>query len=163
MNNYPSIPRNVYIEHSLIAPKSLEERAYQTNIAAAASDSSSMVILPTGLGKTVIALLVIANTLKKRKTGKILFLAPTKPLVEQHAATLRKNLLWDEPVVFTGETPPAERERLWKEKQIIVATPQVVQNDLIAGRATLGSVSLIVFDEAHRAVGEYAIPTSFPK
>ena len=71
----------MFIEHELIKPASVEQREYQTNIASAASKESTLVVLPTGLGKTIIALIVIADALRDRK-GKALFMAPTKPLVQ---------------------------------------------------------------------------------
>lgn len=108
------------------------------------------------MGKTVIAAMVIAEILRRRG-GKILFLAPTKPLVEQHAASLRDLLVVERIALLTGEaTAPGERELLWRENKIIVSTPQVIRNDLRAERIALEDVSLIVFDEAHRAVGDYA-------
>jgi Fanconi anemia group M protein len=100
--------------------------------------------------------MVVAEILR-RKGGKVLFLAPTKPLVEQHAASVRNLLVVDRIALFTGEvTSPEERELLWRENKIIVSTPQVIRNDLRGERITLEDVSLIVFDEAHRAVGDYA-------
>ena len=60
----------MYIEHELIKPDSLEERQYQTNIAKSATKASTLVVLPTGLGKTIIALIVLAEELKK-KNNKI--------------------------------------------------------------------------------------------
>jgi len=108
------------------------------------------------MGKTVVAAMVIAEILR-RKGDKILFLAPTKPLVEQHAASLREILIVERIAVFTGEVAsPEDRELLWRENKIIVSTPQVIRNDLRTGRYELEDVSLIVFDEAHRAVGDYA-------
>jgi Fanconi anemia group M protein len=107
------------------------------------------------MGKTIVALLVIAEVLKKKK-GKVLFLAPTKPLVEQHAAFIRKFLVDSEPMVFTGEVGPEKRDELWKDANIIVSTPQVVVNDLISARVKLNDFALIIFDEAHRATGDYA-------
>jgi Fanconi anemia group M protein len=145
----------VFFEHELIKPSSIEQRDYQTNIAAAAVKESTLVVLPTGLGKTVVALIVVAEILSKRR-GKVLFMAPTKPLVEQHAGFLREHLLRFEPAVFTGEVPPKERKEIWKKSRLIVSTPQVIENDLDEGRIDLGEVDLIVFDEAHRAVGDYA-------
>jgi Fanconi anemia group M protein len=113
-----------------------------------------MIVLPTGLGKTIVALLVIAKRLEN--DGRVLFLAPTKPLVEQHAAFLRSHLL-AETAIFTGEIPPDKRRELWKQKQqAIVSTPQVIENDLKKARIDLSDVKLIIFDEAHRAVGNYA-------
>ncbi len=147
---------DVFVAHELIRRGVVEERAYQVNIARACLSRSTLVVLPTGMGKTVIAAMVIAEVLR-RKGGRILFLAPTKPLVEQHAASLQEILLVDRIAVFTGEvTSPEERELLWRENKIVVSTPQVIRNDLAAGRITLDDVSLIVFDEAHRAVGDYA-------
>jgi Fanconi anemia group M protein len=45
---------------------------------------------------------------------------------------------------------------MWKESNIIVSTPQVVVNDLISARTKLDDYGLIIFDEAHRATGDYA-------
>ncbi len=42
-----------------------------------------------------------------------------------------------------------------KPPQVVVATPQVIGNDLSANEFPLDTFSLIVFDEAHRAVGDY--------
>jgi len=148
----------VFIEHELIVPSSVEHRDYQTNIAAVALKESTLVVLPTGMGKTIVALIVIADTLMTGK-GKVLFLAPTKPLVEQHAGFLRKHLLRPEPVVFTGEVSPGKRTGSWQEGRLVVSTPQVIENDLLEGRISLSDVDLIVFDEAHRAAGDYAYVT----
>jgi len=145
----------VFLEHELIKPSTVEQRDYQTNVAAAAAKESTLLVLPTGMGKTVVALIVIADTLLKCK-GKVLFLAPTKPLVQQHATFLREHLLKFHPTMFTGEVPPADRKDAWAEGRVVVSTPQVIENDLAEGRITLKNVDLIVFDEAHRAVGDYA-------
>ena len=146
------------MEHELIKPSSTEQRDYQVNIAASALLESTLVVLPTGMGKTIVALIVMAETLVRGK-GKVLFLAPTKPLVEQHAGFLREHLLKFEPVVFTGEVHPDERKDEWRVHRLIVSTPQVIENDLLEGRIGLADVDLIVFDEAHRAVGDYAYVT----
>jgi Fanconi anemia group M protein len=98
----------MFLKHPLIKPNTLEKRMYQADIAKASSSQSTLVVLPTGMGKTIIALMVISDVLEKKK-GKVLFLAPTKPLVEQHAAFVREFLVDCEPVVFTGETPPKKR------------------------------------------------------
>ena len=146
----------VHVTHELLRRGAVEERAYQVNIARACLERSTLVVLPTGMGKTVVAAMVIAETLRRRG-GKVLFLAPTKPLVEQHAASLRGMLVVDRIALFTGEaTAPEDRELLWRENKIIVSTPQVIRNDLRSERFALDDVSLIVFDEGHRAVGDYA-------
>ncbi len=144
----------MYISHPLVKKDSIEVRDYQINIAASALDRSTLVVLPTGMGKTVIALLILINRLDK---GKILFLAPTKPLVNQHANFLVDNLTVpsDRINLLTGEIPPLTRKEIWDRSRIIVSTPQTVKNDL-ERFASLGDFSLVIFDEAHRAVGDYA-------
>ena len=146
----------MYIKHDFVKPDSLEERQYQKNIAQSAVKASTLVVLPTGLGKTIIALLVMAEKLRK-KNNKILFLAPTKPLVNQHTQFLKTYLKIKDPiVVFTGEISPKKREMMWNSGKIIISTPQVIENDIISKRITLADTSLIIYDEVHRAVGNYA-------
>ncbi len=143
-----------YLEHPLLKPQCVEKRLFQLDLAAGALKSSSLVVVPTGLGKTIIALLVLLARLDK---GKVLFLAPTKPLVEQHASFLN-HVLKDEGMValMTGETLPERRAETWSRARIVVSTPQVIENDLLSRRIDLSSVSLVIFDEAHRGVGNYA-------
>ncbi|MFY9540202.1 MAG: DEAD/DEAH box helicase [Methanosarcina flavescens] len=146
-----------FMKHPLIKPDTVEQRLYQLSLAGKALERSSLVVLPTGLGKTIIALFVIASRLQ-RYGGKALILSPTKPLVEQHAIFLKKvmTLPEEEILAFTGSIPPAEREKLWAQGKLIVSTPQVIENDLLTKRISLENVSHITFDEAHRAVGNYA-------
>ena len=147
----------MYITHEFIKPDSVEQREYQINIAASAEKNNTLVVLPTGLGKTVIALILIAKQLKK-ENNKILFLAPTKPLVLQHTQFLREFLTIDKNsiVLFTGETSPEKRQKIWEESRIIVSTPQVIENDLLSKRLDLKDVSFIIFDECHHGVGQYS-------
>ena len=145
-----------FVDHPLIKRGSLESRVYQQVIAANASRGNTLVVIPTGLGKTSIAILVIAHRLHK-KGGKVLFLAPTRPLAIQHHKKLVEvlNINESEIVLLTGRIPPSKRTSLWQGGKVIVSTPQVVQNDIVSGRVTLENFTLIVFDEAHRAVGSY--------
>jgi Fanconi anemia group M protein len=147
-----------WIKHELIKPKTLESRKYEINLAKNSLDDSTLIILPTGLGKTVVALLVIAERLKNFPLSKILFLAPTRPLVEQHTAFLKNLLNLEEKSIniLTGEVNQKERAKLWKSSNLVVATPQVIVNDLNQKRINLEDVSLVVFDEAHRGIGDYA-------
>jgi ERCC4-related helicase len=92
---------DVFVEHPLITKGKVEEREYQTALSSIASKQSTLIVLPTGMGKTIIALRVIAEVLSK-KGGKTLFLAPTKPLVEQHACFLCEHLVGKKVAVMTG-------------------------------------------------------------
>ena len=141
-----------FADHPLLEGPPLDEREYQVTVATACLRASTLVVLPTGLGKTIIALWVMLERLDR---GRVLFLAPTKPLAQQHATFLDEHLDLDVRL-FTGAVAPAKREPLWKEVEVVVATPQVVERDLLRGAASLADFALVVFDEAHRAVGEYA-------
>ncbi|OPY33270.1 MAG: putative ski2-type helicase [Methanomassiliicoccales archaeon PtaU1.Bin124] len=145
----------MFIDRPLIKKDSVEQRDYQVALAKEAVERSTLVVLPTGMGKTVVALLTLAEVLH-RKGGKVLLLAPTKPLVEQHSRFLQDFLVGKKVAVMTGEVSPEEREALWIENDVIASTPQVVANDLKNDRVRLDKVNLIIFDEAHRAVGNYA-------
>ncbi len=126
-------------------------RKYQEDILRTARRGNTLVVLPTGLGKTIIA---IALSKERLKLGKVLMMAPTRPLVEQHKKTF---LEWGlEGVVVTGRVNPLKREKIWKGNYLFFATPQTVLNDIMEGRLDLSEFSLLIFDEAHRAVGDYA-------
>ncbi|HTT25901.1 MAG TPA: helicase-related protein [Thermoplasmata archaeon] len=144
------------VEHPRIRPGVLEDRAYQAAIAGAALERPTLVVLPTGLGKTAVALRVVAETLRREPTRSILFLAPTRPLVLQHAKTLAETLLAPAPLVWTGHVAPEKRALEGPGPRVIVATPQVIAHDLAKGSLGIDEFSLVVFDEAHRAVGDYA-------
>ncbi|WP_406660569.1 DEAD/DEAH box helicase [Methanolobus sp. ZRKC3] len=146
-----------YITHPLVKTDTVEQRLYQLDLAGKALATSTLVVLPTGLGKTIVALLVIASRLEKAG-GKVLILSPTKPLVEQHASFLRKvlELPEEEILTFTGSINPSKRSDLWDRGKVIVSTPQVIENDILTKRISLEDVTHITFDEAHRATGNYA-------
>jgi Fanconi anemia group M protein len=148
-----------HIQHPLIWPGKVEFRLYQKSIAETASERNTLVILPTALGKTVISALVAANILYNYRDAKILVMAPTRPLATQHRETFLKILKLREKdtVVLTGHTPAEHRTAFWRsEARIFFSTPQVVRNDLLEGRLNLEKFALLVFDECHRAVKEYA-------
>jgi Fanconi anemia group M protein len=126
-------------------------------IARTATSSNTLVVLPTGLGKTLIAILVASELLRKYPESKVMVLAPTRPLVIQHYKAFKEAI--DLPdgslVVLTGTVDPGEREVLWLKARAIFATPQTVYNDVRHGRVSLRDVVLAVFDEAHRSVKDY--------
>ncbi|MBS3054690.1 MAG: DEAD/DEAH box helicase [Candidatus Aenigmarchaeota archaeon] len=148
-----------FVSHPWIAPGTIEKRKYQEHVVASAIDGNTLVVLPTGLGKTSIAALVAAFKLQRDMSRKILFLAPTRPLVEQQCAAFGKYMRTGlEMTVITGSTAPSGREGLYRKADVIFSTPQTIENDLKGGILSLENFSLCVFDEAHRAVGNYAYP-----
>ncbi len=135
----------------------ISTREYQDTIARSALTTNTLVVIPTGLGKTIIALLVARERLAQHPISKVIILAPTRPLVLQHSRFFEKHLAEKIPsAVLTGEVPPTERQDLVASSKAIFATPEVIRNDVLEERYSLNDVSLIVFDEAHRCVRDYA-------
>jgi ERCC4-related helicase len=141
----------------LVNTNSVEPRAYQINIIKSIySGKNTLVVLPTGLGKTLIAMFAIANSLHNGR--KALLLAPTKPLGEQHYNSLLNLLNVDKNhiLLLTGSLSSSKRQKLESDAKVIVATPQTFANDLKRGRISLEEFGVVIFDECHRAVGRYA-------
>ena len=143
-----------YLEKKYVQKNSIEKRDYQVNLATQAIKENCIVVLPTGLGKTAIALHVMAEYLSKG-TGGVLFLAPTRVLVNQHYEFLKNNLTLDDISLITGEDTIQKRTKLWNNS-VICATPEIARNDLDRGIVTPDQFALVIFDEVHRTVGDYA-------
>lgn len=106
----------------------LTPRAYQLAIYHSIMENgNTLVVLPTGLGKTLVSLMVIRDKIKE---GKVLLLTPTKPLAKQHLKSVQEILeLNDETVTLvTGEIPP-EKRKVEYAKKVIISTPQCVDGD----------------------------------
>jgi Fanconi anemia group M protein len=142
----------------MIRIKDFTPRLYQETILSTCIQRNTLVVLPTGMGKTAISFLLTIHRLRQYPNSRILILSPTRPLCQQHVDSFKKHLEIDENkiVLFTGFIKPEKRKELWNNATIIVSTPQSIENDIISGRIPLEDVSLTVFDEAHRAIGDYA-------
>ena len=138
--------------------KDFTPRLYQETILATCAGKNTLVVLPTGLGKTNIFLMLAALRLRSYPNSKILFIGPTRPLIDQYLAVFQKHFQMppEKMAVFTGFVAPEKRAELWKGCQIIFSTPQGLENDILSGKLDLSEVSLLGVDEAHRAVKDYA-------
>lgn len=143
-----------YVEKRYVQKDSIEARLYQVNLARQAVSENCIVVLPTGLGKTAIALQVIAEYLS-RGDGGVLFLAPTRVLVNQHYDFLHKHLTLEDISLVTGTDAVKKRKGLWSSS-VVCATPEIARNDLDRQIVSPEQFSLVVFDEVHRTVGDYA-------
>lgn len=135
----------------------ISPREYQQKIFESCIDKNCLVVLPTGLGKTLIALMLTIERMKKFLGEKVVFLAPTRPLAEQHLSYFKKHLpeLFAEMTLFTGQVNAEERKKLWQNSDIVFSTPQCVANDLKNNLYDLKDVCLLVEDEAHRCIKNY--------
>ncbi|KAB5536366.1 type III restriction enzyme [Coniochaeta sp. 2T2.1] len=133
-------------------------RDYQFSIVKTGLFNNTLVALPTGLGKTFIAAAIILNFYRWTQKAKIVFVAPTKPLVSQQvdACLNIAGIPRSDTTLLTGETPAGLREGEWETKRLFFMTPQTLINDLSKGYADPKSIVLLVVDEAHRATGDYA-------
>lgn len=138
--------------------KNLKPRKYQQEIYETCKDKNCLVVLPTGIGKTLIALMLAIHRQKKFPGQKVLFLAPTRPLAEQHLAYFKKNLpeLFAQMDLFTGKVDSEKRKKIWQTSDIIFSTPQCIANDLKNQLYDLNEVSLLIEDECHRCLKNYA-------
>jgi len=170
-----------FVSHPWINPNTIEVREYQENVVKTALGGNTLCVLGTGLGKTNIAVLVAAERLSRAfeaqkskpkapdgfvsadkvavvDDSKVLFLAPTKPLVAQHKRSFERFLKIgpDEIVAVTGTDKPVDRKRHYQHGDVIIATPQTIRNDIKNRLIDLSRFNLLVVDEAHRSVGNYA-------
>jgi Fanconi anemia group M protein len=153
-----STPKPKYIVHTMVRDGVIEDRDYQRRFVEKALEANTLAVLPTALGKTVIAELVAAELLHRYPGCRILFMAPTKPLALQHRESVLKHLKLGEGevAVVTGET--AARPDVWNSPRVrfVTATPHAVWNDYRRGLVRLEEFALLVFDECHRSRSRYA-------
>lgn len=138
--------------------KDFNPRTYQQSIFANSLNKNSLVILPTGLGKTVIAVMLSVYYFNQNNK-KILFLAPTKPLVEQQEKSFQTFFSNSKDFKFqtlTGLVSPKKREGLYKETDFVFSTPQLIENDIVNNIIDPKDFALAIIDESHRATGNYA-------
>ncbi|MCL2295482.1 MAG: DEAD/DEAH box helicase family protein [Methanomassiliicoccaceae archaeon] len=145
------------ISHPKITPDAVEERKYQMTLAKNCLNTNTLIVLPTGLGKTIIALYITAVVLQEGR--KVLMMAPTKPLVEQHASVFQNLLMNTEIGVMNGLMSAEKRKGILEANDLIVSTPQCIANDLENGRYGMEDFGLVIYDEAHRGTGNYAYVT----
>jgi Fanconi anemia group M protein len=138
-----------------------EPRIYQQVIFSecVTNPGNTLVVLPTGLGKTVIMAYLAAYHLKNDPDKQILIITPTRPLVHQIKEMLIQfigNLTSEMVLEVSGEIPPKKRQSNYPNAKIIVATPQTIENDLTYDRLQFQDIGLLCIDEVHRATGDYA-------
>ncbi|MFL2957954.1 MAG: DEAD/DEAH box helicase [Candidatus Thalassarchaeaceae archaeon] len=146
------------IQHVNLLSDTIEARAYQLDAVNESLSGSMLLVLPTAAGKTAVAWMLIAEKLIE-KVGKILLIAPTVALVNQHLKGINKILALKEiePISITGQNMVNKRAAMWISSRIVIATPQVVRNDIINGILSIEEYSLVIFDEAHHCTGEHAM------
>ncbi|QLG73739.1 hypothetical protein HG535_0F02500 [Zygotorulaspora mrakii] len=143
--------------HFFIYPTNFAIREYQLDIVRKSLFQNVLCAIPTGMGKTFIASAVMLNFFNWSMEGKIIFTAPTRPLVAQQIkACLGITGIPHDQTAILLDKSRKNREQIWDEKRVFFTTPQVVENDLKRGVLDPKSIICLVVDEAHRATGSYA-------
>jgi Fanconi anemia group M protein len=129
-----------------IYPVNMPVRGYQKTAVEMALFHNAMIVLPTGFGKTFIAAVVMYNFYNWYPQGKIIFVAPTRPLVAQQINECKKvsGIPYSACVEITGMTSSDKRQQLIEERRVIFATPQVIENDLNNGILPAESLRAII-------------------
>ena len=145
------------IEHPMLVEGVVEARAYQVMAFLDAMSDSTLLVLPTGYGKTAVQWLMMADVL--HRGGSVLLIAPTNGLVDQQRRMAEEMLALpsSQMVVLTGRVPPLKRAEVWVESRLRFATPEVIRNDSVASRIDLSELDLLILDEAHHATGRHAM------
>ena len=166
--NNLSMPPSV--AHPLLSAEVAQARAYQLDAVRAGLGANTLLVLPTGTGKTPIAWMVMAQRLhemrekyasssRAKSRPWILMVAPTNPLVVQHQrdATRWLELGESEIVAMTGKISPQKRQPIYDDATVVISTPQVIRNDVNSGTLSLADCVLLVADEAHHSTGNHAM------
>ncbi|KAJ8317224.1 hypothetical protein KUTeg_005128 [Tegillarca granosa] len=131
-------------------------RSYQEELARPAlQNKNSIIVAPTGSGKTHVAMKIIEEHFKKmegKKVAKVAFIVEQNALADQQAKVCQKHL-YAEVKLITGDSQRAENFQLlsqWlSQRDILVVTAMILVNSLASGDVRIQDFTLMVFDECH--------------
>ncbi|XP_032516970.2 endoribonuclease Dicer isoform X1 [Danaus plexippus] len=141
-------------------------RLYQTQLEEIAVKKNTIIFLPTGSGKTHIAISLIKrlrDTLQKPwgfGGKRCFFLVNTVPLVAQQKKTIERSCPVHGVAGFSGEDNvdywnKAQWDSELSKYQVIVMTCQILSDMLTHQYLQLKDISLLIFDECHHGVEDH--------
>lgn len=134
-------------------------RPYQEQLMNLAKEQNTIIYLPTGSGKTFIAVMLIKEMSASLDRGKhTFFMVNTVALVNQQAAYIRRHSHHSVGEYSGDLNVDLWSKEMWQEElsrhQIMVMTCQIFLNILQHGYIQLSDVNLLIFDECHHAVND---------
>mmetsp|Transcript_12026 Transcript_12026/g.22810 ORF Transcript_12026/g.22810 Transcript_12026/m.22810 type:complete len:618 (+) Transcript_12026:207-2060(+) len=139
--------------------RTLVPRDYQRAALEHTVSCNTLLSLPTGTGKTFVAVLAVDHYLRVRPDLAVVFIAPTRVLVSQQAAYLREKCASRPKIMeLVGREMDSWMQASWDEclktYNCLVGTPEVFRKALTVTKYLQPcNLSLVVFDECHNAVG----------
>ncbi|KAK0367338.1 Dicer-like protein 2 [Friedmanniomyces endolithicus] len=134
-------------------------RGYQQEMLDASLRSNSIVVMPTGSGKTLVAVARIRAELERSAPTKLIwFLADSVELSRQQLGVIRTHLPAYQVISLTGQdgVDNWSRQHIWDavlaNVRIVVGTPAVLKDALTHGFVRISRLALLVFDEAHHCI-----------
>ncbi|KAL6052236.1 Dicer-like protein 1 [Balamuthia mandrillaris] len=127
-------------------------RGYQVELYEAAMKRNSVLVLPTGTGKTLISAMVIHRTLQLNPSKRVVFIVDRTPLVFQQGLALHQETgLSVEVRCGERKNPLFHRQEgvPFKRPRILVCTAALFANRLELEAEHLQQYCLMVFDECH--------------
>ncbi|VAH04530.1 unnamed protein product [Triticum turgidum subsp. durum] len=144
--------------------RQLQPRRYQVEVFEAALQGNTIAVLDTGSGKTMVAVLLARHHVGRVRAGEVprrivFFLAPTVHLVHQQVEVIREYTDLDAAECYGASGVGDWSTDRWNKevgsKEIAVMTPQILLDALRHAFVTMSAVSLLIFDECHRACGNH--------
>ncbi|NXC10461.1 IFIH1 protein, partial [Orthonyx spaldingii] len=138
-------------------------RDYQMEVAKPALNGENIIIcLPTGSGKTRVAVYITKDHLDKKKRasepGKVIVLVNKVPLVEQHLQREFNPFLkrWYQVIGLSGDSQlKISFPEVVRRNDVIISTAQILENSLLnASKEDEEDFSLIIIDECHHTQKE---------
>lgn len=172
---YQQFKREKYIQNSNVQiytcgnttmqedqPQEMIPRSYQTQLMRIAKKQNSIIYLPTGSGKTYIAILLLKEMIRPLEKayadgGKIgIMLVNTVPLVEQHKKSLKDTTTLRVNGISGEMNVDFWIKRDWENQctkyNMFVMTGKILENAIKQRYIDLNRIHLLIFDECHHAV-----------
>jgi len=136
----------------------MDFRGYQVMLAAQGALQDALIVLPTGLGKSVIAEHIHQYFLRlvpELGDKKILITAPSNVLIKQHYDGFQEHMPDIAMARIKSSHGRKRRLELWESSQVIFMTNELA----ISGKTDLNleEVGLVIVDEIHKARKEAAM------